>query len=161
MTVVFAGLSVTLLGCLTTEERNPYVDIESYDTVVIEDFSGHESGYEFSERFAKELSQFGPFERVLRMKPDARAIRIRGEITTHEKGNPALRARYGRNIGNARFGAMAYLEDYETGEFIASLKVYESYSREPSHRQRIHQSIETLIARAARQLAEEVSNPDL
>ena len=145
-------------GCRTSSAFNPFVSIGSYKTLVIEDFEGPgSSGHVFAERVARALALEGHFEAILRKDPESRAARIRGRISRYDRGNAALRLRYGHNLGNARFSATVIVEDYESGELIASIKLSESYDSSDPHN-RVHQDLDALAERAAQQLAVELMN---
>ncbi len=157
--VGIAGLLAFLFllsGCRSRSEYNPFVDMGSYDTVVIEDFEGPgNAGYSFAERVARSLARETHFRRILRESPETAALRIRGRITRYSRGNPAMRLRYGHNIGNARFSAAVRIEDSRTGDFVASLVLNETYDQSKD-RERVHQNLDTLMERAAVHLAEEI-----
>jgi len=147
---------VAATGCRSTSDYNPFVDIGSYDTVVIEDFEGPgNAGYAFAERIARTFARETHFRQILRESPDASALRIRGKITRYTRGNPAMRLRYGHNIGNARFAADVRIEDYKTGGFVASFSIYETYDT-TKDRERIRQKLDTLMERAAVSLTEKL-----
>lgn len=147
---------VALAGCRSTNEYNPFFDIADYDTVVVEDFEGHDTvGYAFAERVGRSLTDTGKFTRIVREKPEGEAILVRGKITRYSRGNPAMRLRYGHNIGNARFSAVVTVEDYRTRDLIATINLNETYEW-MKDRSRITQDLDTLLDKAARQLADEL-----
>lgn len=149
-------LAIFLAGCRTTSEFNPFVSISSYQTVVIEDFDGPgSSGYDFAERIARFLSRAGLFKDILRQDPEGRAIRIEGVVTRYEKGNAAMRLKFGPAMGQARFAAKVNLYDYQSGDFIGSLKISESFEA-TGPRAPIVQDLDTLAERGAERVAEEL-----
>lgn len=151
------GLALLLAGCSSIEDYNPFAEIGSIDTVVIEDFEGPgTAGFEFSERVARSIKATGQFLDILREKPPGKALRIRGKITRYSRGNPATRLRYGHNIGNARFYAVVQVQDYETGDFVASFALNETFDT-TRDRERVNQDLDTLVERAAIRLAEKLA----
>jgi hypothetical protein len=67
-----------------------------------------------------------------------------------------MRLRYGHNIGNARFSAVVQIEDFATGDFVASFSLSETYDT-TRDRERVHQDLDTLVERAAVRLAEKLT----
>ncbi len=146
------------VGCRTTEEFNPFSNFDDYEIIVVEDFGGPGTvGFEFAERVARSLASGGRFRTIERSEPEGRALRMRGNVVQYKKGNPALRLRYGRNVGNARVSVEVRLEDYATGDFVASFRVSESYEKELT-RTILHQDLGTLAERAADAVAERVES---
>ncbi len=147
---------IFLAGCRTTSEFNPFVSISSYETVVIEDFDGPgNSGYDFAERIARSLSKAGLFKDILRQDPEERAIRIEGVVTRYEKGNAALRLKFGPAMGQARFAAKVNLYDHQSGDLIGYLKISESFETS-GPRAPIVQNLDTLAERGAERVAREL-----
>jgi len=147
------AMGMALSGCLSTTEYNPFVDLDDYEVAVVEDFAGPgKSGYEFAARVTRALSAAGLFGSVIRAEPDGPALRVGGEVTDYDRGNPAMRIRYGHNIGNASFAAVVRLEDYHTGDFVGVIKLKETY-QVVDRRNRIHQDVDDLAERAAQDLA--------
>jgi hypothetical protein len=151
--VGLVAIGMGLAGCHSTTEYNPFVDVDAYEVVVVEDFEGPgKSGYEFAARVTRALSTAGLFSSVVRAEPDGPALRLRGEVTDYDRGNPAMRLRYGHNIGNASFAAIVRLEDYHTGDFVGVVKLKETY-RVVDRQNRILQDVDDLAERAAQDLA--------
>jgi len=151
--VWLVAIGMGLSGCHSTTEYNPFVDVDAYEVVVVEDFEGPgKSGYELAARVTRALSTAGLFSSVVRAEPDGPALRLRGEVTDYDRGNPAMRLRYGHNIGNASFAAIARLEDYHTGDFVGVVKLKETY-RVVDRQNRILQDVDDLAERAAQDLA--------
>jgi hypothetical protein len=150
-------LVASISGCRTVSDYNPFAEIGSFESVVIEDFEGPgTAGFEFSERVARSVQSTGLFSQILREEPLGEALRIRGKITRYSRGNPAMRLRYGHNIGNARFSAVVQIEDFATGDFVASFSLSETYDT-TRDRERVHQDLDTLVERAAVRLAEKLT----
>ncbi len=150
-------LVVAISGCRTVSDYNPFAEIRSFEAVVINDFEGPgTAGFEFSERVARSIQSSGLFSQILREKPQGKALRIRGKITRYSRGNPAMRLRYGHNIGNARFSAAVRVEDHATGDFVASFSLNETYDS-TKDRERVNQNLDTLMERAAVRLAEKLA----
>ena len=148
------GALYLLGGCRSVSEFNPYVSIGSYDTVVVEDFEGPESsGFDFAERLARAISRIGLFRDVARIEANGRAIRIKGTVLRYERGNAALRIKYGRTMGNARFKVQVDLEDFESGDFIASIVMTEEFETVAPRAPRKH-DVNALAERAARKVAD-------
>ena len=149
---------VAVSGCRTVSDYNPFAGIESFEAVVIDDFEGPgTAGFEFSERVARSIQSSGLFSQILREEPQGEALRIRGKITRYSRGNPAMRLRYGHNIGNARFSAVVQIEDFATGDFVASFSLSETYDT-TRDRERLHQDLDTLVERAAIRLGEKLAD---
>lgn len=147
------AMGMGLSGCLATTEYNPFVDIDAYEVAVVEDFAGPgKAGHEFAARVTRALSTAGLFASVVRTEPDGPALRVSGEVTDFDRGNPAMRLRYGHNIGNASFAATVRLEDYDTGDFVGVVKLKETY-QVVNRRNRLHQDVDDLAERAAQDLA--------
>lgn len=150
-------LIVAISGCRTLNDHNPLAEIASFEAVVIDDFEGPgTAGFEFSESIARSIQSSGLFSQILREKAQGEALRIRGTITRYSRGNPAMRLRYGHNIGNARFSVAVRLEDYATGDFVASFSLNETYDT-AKDRERVNQNLDTLIERTAVRLAEKLT----
>ena len=147
------AMVIGLWGCRSTTEYNPFVDIDAYEVVVVEDFEGPgKAGYEFAARVTRALSTSGLFSSVVRTEPGEPALRVLGKVTDYDRGNPATRMRYGHNIGNASFAAVVRLEDYHSGDFVGAVKLKETY-RVVDRRNRLHQDVDVLAERAAQDLA--------
>ncbi len=147
------AIGASLSGCLSTTEYNPFVDFDAYDIVLVEDFEGPgKVGYEFAARVTRALSTAGLFSSVVRTEPDGPALRVIGKVTDYDRGNPAMRRRYGHNIGNASFAAVVRLEDYHSGDFVGVVKLKETY-QVVDRRDRLHQDVDDLAERAAQDLA--------
>ena len=65
------------------------------------------------------------------------------KVTDDDRGNPAIRMRYGYNIGNASFAAVVRLDDYLSGDFVRAVKLEETY-QVLDRRNRLHQDVVVL-----------------
>ena len=153
MVSVLGALSLSA-GCRSVSEFNPYISIGSYETAVVEDFEGPEaSGFEFAERLARAISRNGLFKDIMRSEANGRAIRIKGTVLRYERGNAALKIKYGRTMGNARFKVQVDLEDFESGDFIGSIVMTEDFEAVGPRDPRKH-DVNKLAERAARKVAD-------
>jgi len=80
---------------------------------------------------------------------------IQGKITRYSRGNPAIRLRYGHNIGNARFSVIVQIDDFATVDFVASFSFIETYDT-TRDMERVHQDLDTLVERATIRFVEEL-----
>ena len=140
----FVAMVISLSGYLSTTEYNPFVDIDVYEVVFLEDFEGPgKAGYEFAACVTRALSTSGLFSSVVRAELVGPALRVLGKVTDDDRGNPAMRMRYGYNIGNACFAAVVRLEDYQSGDFVGAVKLEETYQA-LDRRNRLHQDVDVL-----------------
>lgn len=123
------ALGVALLlcfaGCQATRGWNPFVELEDYQTIVVEDFEdgGIGIGSVMADQLASELIRRGDFERVLRERTGERAIVVSGQITDYDEGNVALRVKFGKGVGQARLSMDVMLTVAPTGDFVGEMQI--------------------------------------
>ena len=85
----FVAMVISLWGYLSTTEYNPFVDIDVYEVVVVEDFERPgKAVYEFAARVIRVLSTSGLFSSVVRAESVGPALRELGETYRRRSREP-------------------------------------------------------------------------
>ncbi|MDQ8204890.1 DUF4410 domain-containing protein [Pelagicoccus sp. SDUM812003] len=154
-------LGLMVAGCRSTSDWNPFVDLSSYEVIVIEDFEdrGTGVGSELADQVASELLRLGDYREVLREPTGDNSIVVEGDVQRYVEGNVPARIKYGSAVGQSSMKVEVRISVEPSQQFVGSFTITEStLMTGPDARRTGREDIDWIQREVARQIAERLAN---